>query len=73
MRYSTRAIDGKLVAYYDPSAVERIPTLVGHLINPQVCGLSWSEVRRMNFRQADAVIGAVNLSNAAIKKASEKA
>lgn len=69
MRYVARSRGGGLVQYYDPAAAERIPTLVGHLINPQVCGLAWSEVRRMNVRQADAVLGAVNLSNTAIAKA----
>jgi hypothetical protein len=44
-------------------------TVAGHLMNPQVCGLSFSEVRKLNMRQANIILESVGLSNKALEKA----
>lgn len=44
--------------------------ILGHLINPQLCGLSYTEVKKMTFAEATVIIGAVSKSNNEIAKAS---
>lgn len=47
--------------------------VIGHLLNPEVCGQPFSEVSKMSLKQAYAVLEAVNKSNDAISKATKKA
>lgn len=42
--------------------------LAGHLKNPQVWDLPWSEARKLNLYQPDAIPSAVNLSDLALAK-----
>lgn len=48
-------------------------TVIGHLLNPEVCGQPFSEVLKMSISQAYAIIDVINKSNEAISKASKKA
>jgi len=52
------------------SGESKFDVLIGHLINPQICGVSPSEVWQMNFTEAQRIIEAVSLSNQIISKAS---
>lgn len=46
--------------------------LIGHLINPQVCGMALSEVRMMNIADAHFVLDAVGMSAKVLEKARPK-
>lgn len=50
-----------------------LQTIIGHLLNPEVGGQPFSEVKRMRLSEAYAILDAINKSNEAIAKASKKA
>lgn len=69
VRFEKRKRDGKLVTYRDPKTRDALKTLLGHLINPQICGLSFDEAADMSLDEALFTIEAVGLSNDVLAKA----
>lgn len=56
---------------FSPTQARQTDTIIGHLINPQVCGISPSEVDKMSFSHAAYVIESVGLSNEIINKSED--
>lgn len=67
----TRKRDGSLIYFVDGKAKDGLKILLGHLINPQVCGLSYNEAVDMTLTEATAAIEAVGLSNQILAKAAK--
>lgn len=73
VRPQKRRRDGKLVFYQDAKARDALKLLLGHLINPQICGLSYGEAVDMTLTEAIFTIEAVGISNDALAKATKAA
>ncbi|MEP2736734.1 MAG: hypothetical protein ABJP34_10600 [Erythrobacter sp.] len=59
---------GKIDTYIDEGAGERLQGFIGHLINSEVAGQPFSEVKKMSLSEAQQVIEMVGLSNREIHK-----
>lgn len=69
VRIERRKRDGKLVFYRDDKSRDALKTIFGHLINPQICGLSYDAAVDMSLEEALFTIEAVGLSNDVLAKA----
>ncbi len=67
-----RKRDGKLVYYERGSSKNALKAILGHLINPQICGLGFNEAADMTLAEAEFAISAVQLSNQMLEKAAQK-
>lgn len=71
VRYVQRVSDGRSTFFYNPAQAERVDVIIGHLINPQICGIMPSEVAAMNLHDGARIIDMVSKSNAEIAKQSK--